>query len=65
MIEHRDIGHDWEFDREQARHLRDYLSATVLLVECLDLAMATDRAAIEDTLLLPPGEWSEEDILGN
>jgi hypothetical protein len=52
MIEHRDIGHDWDwgFTEEPA----DYFGAVELLIECLDVAYVTNRAAIEDLLLLPP-----------
>jgi predicted NACHT family NTPase len=54
MIEHRDIGHDWDFTLEQAQGLGRYFEATHLLVECLDVATVTDREAILDRLLLPP-----------
>jgi hypothetical protein len=53
MIEHRDIGHDWNFTEEQSQTLNRYLYATHLLVECLDVAYVTDREAIEDRLLRP------------
>jgi len=55
MIEHRDIGHDWDFTREQTQRLERYFYAAELLVQCLDLTHVTDRAAIENRLLLPPG----------
>ena len=54
MIEHRDIGHDWEFTLEQAQALERYFYAAELLVDCLDVAYVTDREAILDRLLLPP-----------
>ena len=34
--------------------MADYLNATNLLVDCLKLAVVSDRTAIEDRLLLPP-----------
>ncbi|MCP4538314.1 MAG: NACHT domain-containing protein [Chloroflexi bacterium] len=54
MIEHRDIGHNWNFTREQTQRLDRYFYAAELLVQCLNLAVVTDRAAIENRLLLPP-----------
>jgi predicted NACHT family NTPase len=56
MIEHRDIGHDWEFTETQERMLADYFEAAELLVECLDVAYVTDREAIEARLVVAPGE---------
>ena len=55
MIEYRDIGHNWSFTLEQIEMLEHYFASTHLLVECLNVAHVTDRAAIEDRLLLPPG----------
>jgi hypothetical protein len=54
MIEHRDIGHDWGFTKEQVEALERYFYAARLLVDCLDVATVTDRDAILDRLLLPP-----------
>ncbi|MBN1875912.1 MAG: hypothetical protein JXA33_16940 [Anaerolineae bacterium] len=61
MIQHRDIGHNWDFTEEQAETLEHYFVAACLLVECLNVAniSAADRAAIEDRLLLPPQEPPE------
>ncbi|MCO5193343.1 MAG: hypothetical protein M9930_08635 [Anaerolineae bacterium] len=39
---------------EQWILMADYLNATNLLVDCLKLAVVSDRTAIEDRLLLPP-----------
>lgn len=58
MIEHRDIGHDWDFTEEQWETLDRYYTAAKLLVKCLDVAYVTDRAAIEERLLLPPPNLS-------
>lgn len=38
-----------------ARHLAQYLYASLLLLECLQVAKLPDRQAIVDQLLLPPG----------
>ena len=54
MITHRNIGHEWNFTQKQIKRLIDYFQANRLLVECLNLAYVSDRAAIEDSLLLPP-----------
>jgi hypothetical protein len=54
IIEHRDIGHNWHFTKEQAHRLRRYFYAAELLVQCLNVANVSDRVAIEDSLLLPP-----------
>jgi predicted NACHT family NTPase len=59
MIEHRNIGHDWQFTEAQEEKLRQYYDANKLLVDCLNsdcyVAKAT-RQYIEDTLLLPLSE---------
>jgi len=54
ILERRNIGHDWELTTAQLDTLGNYLTATQLLVECLDVAYVTDRAAIEDRLVRPP-----------
>lgn len=64
MVSYRNIGHDWDLDNDQSSKLAEYLKATQLFVQCLKLAMVPDREAIEDTLLLPPGDWRQHDILG-
>jgi len=38
--------------------LEQYDKASFLLMECLQLAAVSNRKAIEDTLFLPPGEWT-------
>jgi predicted NACHT family NTPase len=56
MIEHRNIGHDWQFTDQEAELLEKYYGANQLLVECLnsDCYVSRDvRKYIEDTLLLP------------
>jgi len=54
IIEHCNIGHDWDFDKEQSARLERYFYAAELFVRGLDLAYVTDRAAIENRFLLPP-----------
>jgi hypothetical protein len=60
LTEHRIISHGWEFAPVQTRHLADYYGANHLLLQCLDLAVVSNRQAIEDSLLLPPGGWTTE-----
>jgi predicted NACHT family NTPase len=56
MIEHRNIGHDWEFSYYHRQVLMEYYEANKLLVDCLnnnsDVTPAV-RSHIEETLLLP------------
>jgi hypothetical protein len=54
MQQHRDIGHQWNLSYQQQKRLADYLEASNFLLECLNLATVSDRAAIEGRLLLPP-----------
>jgi hypothetical protein len=54
---HIDSVIGWELSDEQTRRAVNYLTATRLLQECLHLAAVSDRQAVEDTLLLPPGAW--------
>jgi len=59
MIEHRNIGHDWQFTNAQKQQLQRYYNANIFLVELMKIegAVSDDvRAEIEDTLLLP---WDE------
>ncbi len=58
MIRHRNIGYDWNLTDAQHERLDQYDTATILLAECLQLAAVSNRKAIEESLLLPPGEWS-------
>ena len=58
-IEHRNIGHDWQFTEAQKQQLQSYYNANKFLVELMQIegAVSDDvRAEIEDTLLLP---WEE------
>ncbi|MEA5464885.1 NACHT domain-containing NTPase [Leptothoe sp. PORK10 BA2] len=56
MIEHRNIGHDWQFSDGQRKKLEQYYEANKLLVDCLNSDCYVTRAVrekIESTLLLP------------
>jgi hypothetical protein len=56
MIEHRNIGHDWQFSDEQKELLKQYYRANKLLINCLNNASNVTpavRSQIEETLLLP------------
>jgi predicted NACHT family NTPase len=59
MIEHRNIGHDWQFSEAQKEKLRQYYEANQFLVDCLSSDCYVTKATrqyIEDTLLLPLSE---------
>jgi predicted NACHT family NTPase len=56
IIEHRNVGYDWQFNQDQKALLRQYYNANKLLVECLYNNPRVDPEtvnAIEATLLLP------------
>ena len=55
MIEHRNVGHDWQFSEEQTKRLKQYYDANLLLVDCLNSdcnARPEVKEEIEKTLLL-------------
>ncbi|MBD2100155.1 NACHT C-terminal helical domain 2-containing protein [Leptolyngbya sp. FACHB-261] len=59
MIEHRNVGHDWQFSEEQEKVLQQYYEANKLLVDCLNSDCYVSREVrqeIEETLLLPMAE---------
>lgn len=59
LINHRNIGHDWQFSDDQQKQLRQYYNANKLLVECLNSDCYVSREAreeIEASLLLPIAE---------
>ncbi len=59
LIEHRNLGHDWQFSDEQKKLLKQYYDANKLLVDCLNSDCYVSREVrqeIEDTLLLPIAE---------
>ncbi len=56
MIQHRNIGHDWLFSKEQRKVLTQYYDANKFLVDCLNSGCHVTpavRQEIEETLLLP------------
>lgn len=55
MIEHRNIGHDWQFNNQQIETLKHYYDANCWLVDSLNSECITNlvREEIEKTLLLP------------
>ncbi|MBD2168927.1 NACHT domain-containing NTPase [Calothrix membranacea FACHB-236] len=56
IIEHRNIGHDWQFTNSQKELLNQYFIANKLVVDCLNSDCYVSREVrqkIEDTLLLP------------
>jgi hypothetical protein len=57
LDEHCNYGYDDVLSEERADRLADYFAVNCLLLECLDLAHVSNRQAIEDSLLLPPGMW--------
>ncbi|NEQ69592.1 MAG: NACHT domain-containing NTPase [Symploca sp. SIO2D2] len=59
MIEHRNIGHNWQFNEQQQELLKQYYDANKLLVDCLnsDCYVSQEvRQEIEDTFLLPAAD---------
>jgi predicted NACHT family NTPase len=63
MIEHRDIGHDWQFNDMQIELLQQYHDANQLLVGCLKSDCYVSRSVreeIEASLLLPMAELQQQ-----
>ncbi|MBH8576917.1 NACHT domain-containing NTPase [Nostocaceae cyanobacterium CENA369] len=59
MIEHRNIGHDWQFSKEEKERSQQYYDANKLLVDCMNSECYVSpevRQEIEATLLLPIAE---------
>ncbi|MBI1877712.1 MAG: NACHT domain-containing protein [Chloroflexi bacterium] len=56
MTSQRDIGHFWNLTGAQSTRAYQYQKANLLLLNCLRLAYVSDRAGIENSLWLPPGE---------
>jgi predicted NACHT family NTPase len=56
MIQHRNIGHDWQFTKQQNQNLRKYYFANELLKDCLESECYVDldtRKYITDTFCRP------------
>lgn len=61
MIADRNIGHNWQFSKQQREALKQYYDANQLLVDCLNrnyYVACTVRTELEQTLLLPIAEMS-------
>ncbi|MFP4122257.1 MAG: NACHT C-terminal helical domain 2-containing protein [Coleofasciculus sp.] len=59
MLEHRNIGQDWQFSDTEEASVQQYYNANKLLVDCLNSDCYVSREVrqeIEDTLLLPMSE---------
>jgi predicted NACHT family NTPase len=52
LVEHRYIGHDWQFTNQQKALLDQYYSANLFLVECLGQVSPIKRNAIASNLLM-------------
>jgi predicted NACHT family NTPase len=56
MVEHRNIGHNWQFSSEQQVLMKQYYDSNLLLVACLNSDCNVSREVrqeIESSLLLP------------
>jgi predicted NACHT family NTPase len=56
MINHRNIGHDWQFTNAQKAKLQEYYDVNLLLAQCLNSECYPSRETreeIEATMLLP------------
>ena len=60
IMQQRDLIHDWQFTDEQIEQLNDYFYANELLVQCLNVAVVSDRQAILAGLLVPPQVADEQ-----
>jgi predicted NACHT family NTPase len=68
LIEHRQIGHNWQFTPRQLALLDQYYQANQLLVDCLhgeSHCSSVVRSHLEATLILPVGEIETSEIAGN
>ncbi len=56
ILQYRNIGHQWQFSKQQKQDIQQYYAAHQLLVDCLNSAPKMTpqvRKEIEETLLLP------------
>ncbi len=51
LLEHRDMGHEWDLDEAQVERVEKYFQATQLLLDCLEVATVSDRQGILDRIL--------------
>lgn len=59
MMQHRNMGKDWQFTDEQTQRLENHYTLNKFLVDLMDIKGAVSeqaRTEIEDTLLLPCSE---------
>jgi hypothetical protein len=58
MMRHRDIRHEWNLTEMQEARLADYVNATRLLEDCLELAFMPpeEKEAMLNSLYLPPAQ---------
>jgi hypothetical protein len=61
IIKHRDVGHEWNLTELQEERLTNYLNATRLLQDCLELAFMPpdEKKAMLNSLYLPPAQAGE------
>ncbi|NJL38283.1 MAG: hypothetical protein HC899_17220 [Leptolyngbyaceae cyanobacterium SM1_4_3] len=48
MIEHRNIGYDWQFSPKQEERLQQYCDVNKLLVDCLNSECYVSRAVRQE-----------------
>jgi hypothetical protein len=62
MLKHRDIGHEWNLTETQEERLANYINASRLLKDCLELAFMHpgEKKAMQFNLYLPPTHTGEE-----
>lgn len=54
ILQIRDLVHGWHYTKEEITRLDNYFYANELLVQCLNVAVVSDRQAILAGLLAPP-----------
>jgi hypothetical protein len=54
LRDERDLWREWEFSQKEIDTLNDYFYAQELLMQCLKVAVVSDRQAILQGLLSPP-----------
>ncbi len=68
LIQHRNLGHDWQFTPHQRQHLRQYYDANVLLAQGLQGDCYVSRAVrqtVEQTLFLPIAPREPQRVAGS
>ncbi|MBV7336074.1 NACHT domain-containing protein [Chloroflexi bacterium TSY] len=54
VIQHRDIGHEYQWEKEQSDKINVYLQLNQFLIKCLKVSDVSNREEIENRILLPP-----------